>query len=106
MRLARTDARLVAAQDLERLILAARYPVLPPAARAAAFAVLDEQVRGVDAAAVVAGGGSRSRAGGAVDAGGGVEGGHVLLELVNIGALGRLPARLLGLRVEVVGQIL
>lgn len=76
---------------------------LAPAARPPALPMLDQQVAGADlAAAGVAVQAARVRGQLALA----VVLGHVRLELLGVGARGRLPARLLLCLVEVVGQVL
>ena len=74
---------------------------LSPARGPAAVAVLDQQVGGADLA-----GGHVDGLGAGKGAGGTVVGGHVVLELLGVGARRGLPARHLVGRVEVVGQVL
>ena len=107
--LAGLDALLVRRQHHARLALGARDAALAPAAGPPAVAVLDQQVRGADLALGLAT--AAARGGGGGRCGGprrvlAVVDGHVGLELVRVGAGGRVPARVLAGRVEVVGQVL
>lgn len=93
------DSLLVFPNPFLGLVLGPRDLRFPPTGRAAAVGVLDEQMGGADlaAAAETRVRGQHARA---------VVLPHVRLELLRVGARRRLPARVLGGRVEVVRQIL
>lgn len=92
------DLSLIALDQRARLLFGPGDVRLPPAGRSPAVPVLDKQVSCADLVARVGVVGGR-------DALGAVVGSHVLLELVRVSARRRLPSRVLGGGVEVVGQV-
>ena len=92
------DLGLVGLDDFHGLVLGPCDLGLAPAAGATAVAMLDEQVGGADLAL----GDARDGAGSCACA---MVGGHVVLELVRVGAGGGFPAGDFVDRVEVVGKV-
>lgn len=82
--IAALDAGLVGLDDLAGIVLGASDLALAPRGGAARVAVLDEQVGGADLVGGLSDGGAGR--------GCAVVGGHVLLELLRVGARRRLPA--------------